>query len=365
MDRHDSDMLPSSQTEPSIPSTESVITSEEVPHDSSQSSEYTPPSGLQTTTTTTTTGLSRTAAQHRSYESLPSDISSTSAGTSDDRHSSAALFASHYSNEGVDDDISGNDDDSKSNNYSLRSMSPDTAYRIPPAPPSTPASQTSTISLSFEAIVACIDGPPTAASSMVGTPFSPLPDAGGHVLNDDMVHHRHYRHNHTISYDASQPTPAPTTQHSVATPKRTQGGSADATATPKALRPSAPLPEDFSKWFVGERYELVRILGRGSYGEVAQAIDRRKTKANNGDVAYVAIKRIQSPFEQQLDAIRLYREIHILRRIKEGGEGTTNTSSVQSQVRRHHDCIIQLVDVVQPAALNDFHELYLVFECKL
>jgi hypothetical protein len=349
MDRHGSDMIPSSQSR-SIPSNGSVTTSDDVAHDSH--SEYTPPSGPQTTGLTTST-------QHRSYESLPSDISSTSAGTSDGRHSSS--FESHYS-QGIHDE-SGYDEDSKINNTSQRSMSPDTAYRIPPAPPSTPASHTSTVSLTFEAIVDCIDGPPTAASSISATPFSPLFNTGGHVVNDDLIKRHYY-------YDTSQLTPAPTAQSdyqssaaTVATPKRAQVGSADTTATPKALRPSVPLPEDFSKWSVGDRYELVRILGRGSYGEVAQAIDRRKTKANNGDVAYVAIKRIQSPFEQQLDAIRLYREIHILRRIKEGGEGTTY-SSVQSEARRHHDCIIQLVDVVQPAALNDFHELYLVFECK-
>ena len=353
MDHQDSDKLPSSDAK-LIPSNGSFAATDDVANDSQ--SEYTPPSGPQTI------GLT-TSSRHRSYDSLPSDISSTSGGTSDDRHSSS--FASYNSNnnnntsEGVDDDV-----DSKCNMISQRSMSPDTAYRIPPAPPSTPASHTSTVSLTFDAIVDCIDGPPTVASSLVATPFSPLSDAGGQVLNDDMIKRHCY-------YTTSQSTPVPTTQSdynslltSATTPHQSHAGrGTDATATPKASRPSMPLPEDFSKWSVGERYELVRILGRGSYGEVAQAIDRRKTKANHGDVAYVAIKRIQSPFEQQLDAIRLYREIHILRRIKEGGEGTTN-SSVQSQGRRHHDCIIQLVDVVQPAALNDFHELYLVFECK-
>ena len=104
------------------------------------------------------------------------------------------------------------------------------------------------------------------------------------------------------------------------------------------------MTEDFSEWAVGDRYELLRILGRGSYGEVAQAVDKWAGRAD----AYVAIKRILSPFDQEIDAVRLYREIHILRRV------------------RGHSCIINLLDVVQPPTddLDDFHDLYLVFECK-
>lgn len=97
---------------------------------------------------------------------------------------------------------------------------------------------------------------------------------------------------------------------------------------------------DFSDWSVGKRYHLLRMLGRGSYGQVAQAKDNVTGK-------FVAIKRITSAFEQEVDAIRLYREMHILRRL------------------RGHECIIGLLDVVQPPSddINDFHELYLVFEC--
>jgi hypothetical protein len=127
---------------------------------------------------------------------------------------------------------------------------------------------------------------------------------------------------------------------------------AEGAATPAPTKPAAAnsskggaLPEDFSDWAVGDRYELIRILGRGSYGEVAQAVDRDAGRPD----AYVAIKRIQSPFESQVDAVRLYREVHILRRM------------------RGHECIIQLLDVVQPPSddLDDFNDLYLVFECKL
>lgn len=118
----------------------------------------------------------------------------------------------------------------------------------------------------------------------------------------------------------------------------------DSVATPAPPRPAPPKggKEDFSDWAVGDRYELTRMLGRGSYGEVAQAKDLK----NDGN--FVAIKRITSAFDQEVDAVRLYREMHILRGL------------------RGHECIIQLLNVVQPPSedLSDFHDLYLVFECK-
>jgi len=121
-------------------------------------------------------------------------------------------------------------------------------------------------------------------------------------------------------------------------------GAATPAPTRPAKRSKQDLTEDFSEWAVGDRYEMMRILGKGSYGEVAQAVDKYAGKPD----AFVAIKRIQSPFDQEIDAIRMYREIHLLR------------------LMRGHQSIIQLLDVVQPPTddLDDFHDLYLVFECK-
>jgi len=118
--------------------------------------------------------------------------------------------------------------------------------------------------------------------------------------------------------------------------------------------------EDFSEWATGDKYRLLRILGRGSYGEVAQAkvISNEDSSTHYQSLQYdshddskhpdkdVAIKRITSAFDQEVDAVRIYREIHILRRL------------------RGHSCIIQLLDVVPPADFESFNDLYLVFECK-
>lgn len=253
------------------------------------------------------------------------------------------------------------------NKGSQRSMSPDPAFQLPPAPPSTPASQPSVaLPFCFEGLADFV-GPPSLT-----TPSAQMLRGDGYVKNAALLEQQQQR----LLEGGVTPAPsrhaaaaAPTTASSAAllaaTPTVAAAAAAGA-ATPKpgGTPASIPLPEDFSDWAVGDRYELVRILGRGSYGEVAQAIDLHKTAAAGGEeTLFVAIKRILSPFEQQLDAVRLYREIHILRRMKQGGDDALDSSRTMSEMRRHHDCIIQLLDVVQPSALEDFNDLYLVFEC--
>jgi mitogen-activated protein kinase 1/3 len=92
----------------------------------------------------------------------------------------------------------------------------------------------------------------------------------------------------------------------------------------------------FDDWEVGERYTLIRILGHGSYGEVAEAYDNVAQRR-------VAIKRILSIFDNETDARRICREIYILRQM-------------------HHPNCISLLDVVAPRDFQSFEDLYLIFE---
>lgn len=179
-----------------------------------------------------------------------------------------------------------------------------TLREAPAAPPSTPASHSSIFAWDAAA--------------------TPLPILMGAIANADRLEQQQ------ILLQDGAVTPAPSRPPATGPETAASGGKQPA------------LPEDFSEWAVGDRYELVRILGRGSYGEVAQAIDLHAGRRD----AFVAIKRILSPFDQEIDAIRLFREIHILRRM------------------RGHECVIQLQDIVQPPTddIDDFHDLYLVFE---
>jgi hypothetical protein len=209
------------------------------------------------------------------------------------------------------------------------SMSPiNTGFvpEVPPAPPSTPASQVQTPSNRFDGL------------------STPLP-------YESLKNAYYLEQQQQLADGAVTPAPPRTTTRTAAPTPKAEAGTAEPTSTtarPKQQSQSqqqTPLIDDFTEWAVGKRYQLLRILGRGSYGQVAQAVDLQQGRPD----AFVAIKRIQSPFDQQVDAVRLFREIHILRRL------------------RGHECIIQLLDVVQPPSedLDDFNDLYLVFECKL
>lgn len=216
------------------------------------------------------------------------------------------------------------------------------SYQIPPAPPSTPASVSYQNTLTGRDIVMA---PPLPSTDFVTTQgsyhydsrFNPSMTSGVVAGSQDL---------------AATPIPHKKPQRSQNPPSRT--GTDQARPQYKGSKPSTRKgaskgaeKNEFNSWNVGPRYELIRILGRGSYGEVAQARDLyREGKQTSGSQNFVAIKRITSAFDQEVDAIRIYREMHILRRL------------------RGHECIIQLLDVIPPESdnLDNFNDLYLVFE---
>lgn len=56
---------------------------------------------------------------------------------------------------------------------------------------------------------------------------------------------------------------------------------------------------------VSAKYEMIHKMGRGNYGTVWKAIDKRNRER-------VAIKKIRNAFANKIDAIRTFREIQIM-----------------------------------------------------
>lgn len=78
----------------------------------------------------------------------------------------------------------------------------------------------------------------------------------------------------------------------------------------RGVSPGRPVYHDaaLQDWKIGQKYQLSRILGKGSYGKVAEATD--KTTGTK-----VAIKQMEKIFDDRTDAKRAYREMHILRHL--------------------------------------------------
>ena len=83
-----------------------------------------------------------------------------------------------------------------------------------------------------------------------------------------------------------------------------------------------------------KRYEVAQKLGKGAYGIVWKAVDR-KTKE------VVALKKIFDAFQNSTDAQRTYREVIFLQQMGE------------------HENIVQLQNVMKA---DNHRDLYLVFE---
>ncbi|XP_059301219.1 mitogen-activated protein kinase 19-like isoform X2 [Lycium ferocissimum] len=94
--------------------------------------------------------------------------------------------------------------------------------------------------------------------------------------------------------------------------------------------------EFFTEYGEANRYKILEIIGKGSYGVVCAAID-----THTGEK--VAIKKITDIFEHTSDAIRILREIKLLRLL------------------RHPD-IVDIKRIMLPPSKRDFKDIYVVFE---
>ncbi|KAG6504701.1 hypothetical protein ZIOFF_037037 [Zingiber officinale] len=99
---------------------------------------------------------------------------------------------------------------------------------------------------------------------------------------------------------------------------------------------NSPELEFFSEYGDASRYKIQEVIGKGSYGVVCSAID-----VLTGEK--VAIKKIHDIFEHISDAVRILREIKLLRLL------------------RHPD-IVEIKHIMLPPSRKDFKDIYVVFE---
>jgi serine/threonine protein kinase len=94
--------------------------------------------------------------------------------------------------------------------------------------------------------------------------------------------------------------------------------------------------EFFTEYGEASQYQIQEVIGKGSYGVVAAAVDTRTGER-------VAIKKINDVFEHVSDATRILREIKLLRLL------------------RHPD-IVEIKHIMLPPSRREFQDIYVVFE---
>ncbi|TKY44793.1 Mitogen-activated protein kinase 9 [Spatholobus suberectus] len=97
-----------------------------------------------------------------------------------------------------------------------------------------------------------------------------------------------------------------------------------------------PEVEFFTEYGEASRFEILEVIGKGSYGVVCSAFD-----THTGEK--VAIKKIHDVFEHVSDATRILREIKLLRLL------------------RHPD-IVEVKHLMLPPSRREFKDVYVVFE---
>ncbi|XP_020593004.1 mitogen-activated protein kinase 9-like [Phalaenopsis equestris] len=97
-----------------------------------------------------------------------------------------------------------------------------------------------------------------------------------------------------------------------------------------------PQTEFFTEYGEASQYEIIEVIGRGSYGTVGAAVDTKTGEK-------VAIKKINDVFEHVSDATRILREIKLLRLL------------------RHPD-VVEIKHIMLPPSRREFRDIYVVFE---
>ncbi|XP_010227679.1 mitogen-activated protein kinase 11 [Brachypodium distachyon] len=99
---------------------------------------------------------------------------------------------------------------------------------------------------------------------------------------------------------------------------------------------SAAEMDFFTAYDDANRYKILEVIGKGSYGLVCSANDLQTGEK-------VAIKKIHNIFEHISDAARILREIKLLRLL------------------RHPD-VVEIKHILLPPSKKDFKDIYVVFE---
>ncbi|PKA48742.1 Mitogen-activated protein kinase 10 [Apostasia shenzhenica] len=99
---------------------------------------------------------------------------------------------------------------------------------------------------------------------------------------------------------------------------------------------NTPEMDFFTEYGDANRYKILEVIGKGSYGVVCSALDTQSGEK-------VAIKKIHDIFEHISDAARILREIKLLRLL------------------RHPD-IVEIKHIMMPPSRRDFKDIYVVFE---
>lgn len=97
-----------------------------------------------------------------------------------------------------------------------------------------------------------------------------------------------------------------------------------------------PFREFFTEYGEAHQYEIQEVVGKGSYGVVAAAVD-----THTGEK--VAIKKIDNVLEHVSEATRILREIKLL------------------WLLRHPD-IVEIKHILLPPCPREFKDIYVVFE---